>query len=144
MHLDDDEDWHTASIDLFSVVLHEAGHALELAHSDRPGAMMYPYYHVTTGLTDDDIAGIGALYGTTAAARPPPSNPPTPTPPANPPANPSLPRPSTTPTTPQSSNDTVPPILQIQSPGSTVVSTNAASIAVNGTAPDNAGAASVS
>ena len=64
MHLDADEDWHAGNdTDLFSVVLHEAGHALGLGHSDRPGAVMYPYYRFASGLTDDDIAGIQNLYG---------------------------------------------------------------------------------
>ena len=78
MHLDADEPWHSgANVDLYSVALHEAGHALGLGHSDRPGAVMYPYYKLSTGLTDDDIAGIRALYGSNV---PPPAAPPTPTP----------------------------------------------------------------
>ena len=50
-----------------------AGHALGLGHSDRPGAVMYPYYHLAAGLTDDDIAAIRDLYGSksTTAAMPP-------------------------------------------------------------------------
>ena len=64
MHLDDDENWQVgAGIDLFTVALHEAGHALGLGHSDRPGSVMYPYYRQAAGLTADDIAGIRALYG---------------------------------------------------------------------------------
>ncbi|MCL5746586.1 MAG: matrixin family metalloprotease, partial [Acidobacteria bacterium] len=50
-------------VDLFTVALHEAGHALGLAHSDKPGSVMYPYYRQAAGLTADDIAGIRALYG---------------------------------------------------------------------------------
>ena len=43
MHLDADESWHVGSaVDLYSVALHEAGHALGLGHSDQPGAVMYP------------------------------------------------------------------------------------------------------
>src|SRR5262249_14976208 len=59
MHLDAEEDWHAGTnVDLFSVVLHETGHALGLGHSDQPGAVMYAYYYMVAGLTDDDIAGI--------------------------------------------------------------------------------------
>ena len=64
MHFDADESWHAgSSVDLFSVALHETGHALGLGHSSNPGAVMYPYYRMQTGLTSDDIAGIQALYG---------------------------------------------------------------------------------
>ena len=69
MHLDADENWQVGSgIDLFTVALHEAGHALGLGHSDRPGSVMYPYYRQAGGLTADDIAGIRALYGTRETA----------------------------------------------------------------------------
>ena len=87
MHLDAGEAWSTgADVDLFSVALHEAGHALGLGHSDRPGSVMYPYYRLLTGLTDDDIAGIRSLYG---------SNVPAPTQPL-----PTLPLPTLPPVTP--------------------------------------------
>ena len=80
------------SVDLFSVALHETGHALGLGHSSNPGAVMYPYYRMQTGLTSDDIAGIQALYGAVSA---PPS-----APPATTPAQPPAPTPVTPPVTP--------------------------------------------
>jgi hypothetical protein len=68
MHLDADEVWRVgASIDLYSVTLHELGHALGLGHSDLPSAVMYPYYKMSTKLSADDIAGIQALYGPPSA-----------------------------------------------------------------------------
>lgn len=77
MHLDDDEPWRLGvSIDLFSVALHEAGHALGLGHSDRPGSVMYPYYRQAAGLAADDIAGIRELYGSRDKPAAPPEEPP--------------------------------------------------------------------
>ncbi len=134
MHMDADENWHTgANTDLFSVALHEAGHALGLGHSDRPGAVMYPYYRFSSGLTDDDIAGIRALYGSRD------------TPPASPPPAPPTQPPPTAPTqpTPTPGGDTTPPSVKILSPGSTIISTSLASIHLSGTASDNVGVASV-
>ncbi|MFN3325343.1 MAG: matrixin family metalloprotease [Bryobacteraceae bacterium] len=63
MHFDEDETWKVgADVDVFSVALHEAGHALGLGHSDLPGAVMYPYYRKVTQLTEEDIAAILDLY----------------------------------------------------------------------------------
>jgi hypothetical protein len=63
MHFDNDENWKIgADVDVFSIALHEAGHALGLGHSDKPGAVMYPYYHQAGGLTQEDIDAILQLY----------------------------------------------------------------------------------
>ena len=64
MHFDEDELWQSGgNIDVFTVALHEAGHALGLSHSSDPSAVMYPHYiGVVSGLQPDDIAGIRSLY----------------------------------------------------------------------------------
>ncbi|MDQ6704579.1 MAG: matrixin family metalloprotease [Acidobacteriota bacterium] len=75
MHLDDDENWHSgANIDIYTVVLHETGHALGLGHSDQPGAVMYPYYRYGAQIGADDIAGIRELYGTRDQPSPKPAS----------------------------------------------------------------------
>jgi hypothetical protein len=71
-HYDEAETWVTpapgfggAGIDVVTVMAHEIGHGLGLAHSADPNALMYPFYsgrHAYLGF--DDIAGIVAKYGT--------------------------------------------------------------------------------
>ena len=74
MHFDNDESWKIgADIDLFSIALHETGHALGLGHSDRPGDVMYPYYRRVAALTQDDISAVLQLYAPQSGT--PPSNP---------------------------------------------------------------------
>ncbi len=97
MHFDDDENWRIGEeVDVFTVSLHEAGHALGLGHSDNPNSVMYPYYRRVTALTEDDIAAIRELYAAAGVpdVPPPPPNdpePPPPDPPAPPPAAPVAP-----------------------------------------------------
>jgi hypothetical protein len=141
MHFDNAESWAIGQdIDLFSVALHEAGHALGLAHSDRPGAVMYPYYRRVTALTEDDLAVARELY----AARPPatdPSDPPPPPPPPDPTPPPKPPDP--TPPKPPTRPDSVAPSLAILSPASTSTWTYDAAVALRGTARDNVGVVKV-
>ncbi|XP_060682408.1 collagenase 3-like [Hemiscyllium ocellatum] len=68
-HFDEDETWTIGAngYNLFLVAAHEFGHALGLAHSRDPGALMYPTYTYTNmdefRLSWDDVKGIQALYG---------------------------------------------------------------------------------
>jgi hypothetical protein len=48
-------------LELFPVLSHEVGHYLGLAHSNVPGTLMQEFYS-SVGLTDDDVAGICAIY----------------------------------------------------------------------------------
>lgn len=71
-------DWHVGegpaprgAFDLSNTLTHELGHCLGLAHSGRASAMMSAYSTPGTGegarhLTDDDRAGVQALYGRVA------------------------------------------------------------------------------
>jgi hypothetical protein len=73
IHLDGDENWQVGGDpDIFSVALHEVGHAIGLGHSDKPGDVMYPYYRNRAGLSDNDIHLAQLLYGLPAGAASPP------------------------------------------------------------------------
>lgn len=96
MHFNDEENWKVGSdVDVFSLALHEAGHALGLGHSDNPGAVMYPYYRMHTGLSSDDIAAIRELYASRdSSGQSAPSAPSTPGTPSAPGAPTSTPQPA--------------------------------------------------
>jgi hypothetical protein len=71
MHLDGSEDWNVgADTDIYTVALHETGHALGLGHVTTVTALMYPYYRLGEQITNDDIAGVQALYGPPNGSRP--------------------------------------------------------------------------
>ena len=73
MHFDDAESWHAGvDVDVFSVALHELGHALGLGHSDNPNDVMYPYLKIVTGLAGGDKAAILGLYAARTGTTPPP------------------------------------------------------------------------
>ncbi|XP_040316721.1 matrix metalloproteinase-20 [Herpailurus yagouaroundi] len=68
-HFDNAEKWTMGmnGFNLFTVAAHEFGHALGLAHSTDPSALMYPTYKYQHPygfhLPKDDVKGIQALYG---------------------------------------------------------------------------------
>jgi hypothetical protein len=72
MHFDNAESWRIgANTDVFSVALHELGHALGLGHSDNPNAVMYPYYSMHTTLSPLDVAAIQTMYAAQNSNAPP-------------------------------------------------------------------------
>jgi hypothetical protein len=52
-----------SAFDVYSVAVHEAGHALGLAHSTATDSVMQENYAYRTGLGASDVAAIRALYG---------------------------------------------------------------------------------
>lgn len=88
-HFDDEESWtyggDDRGTDLFSVAVHEFGHALGLSHSSSSPSIMRPYYQGAVGrdiasyvLPDDDRYGIQSIYGVKRGSPTPSPNIPTP------------------------------------------------------------------
>ena len=85
-HFDDDEKWSVTpnvGVQIINTLTHEFGHSIGLRHSRVRGAMMFPWYTPTTlSLSNDDIQGVQALYGSSvtnsAGTNRPSNNPPTP------------------------------------------------------------------
>lgn len=84
VHLDAEEDWvfrqpATEGTDLFTVLIHELGHALGLSHSSARRSVMRPYYQGPLGdplqfrLGPPDLEQITALYGRRTNDLPPES-----------------------------------------------------------------------
>jgi Matrixin len=125
-HFNNDESWKIgADVDVFSVALHETGHALGLGHSDNPADVMYPYYRMVTGLSSGDIAAVQQLYAAAGT-----SNPATPTTP------PSLPTPA-----PPSTPTVVSPLVLTIQPA--VASTNSSTFSLSGTTSGGSGTVQV-
>jgi hypothetical protein len=143
MHLNDSMTWGIGTnTDLFSVTLHELGHALGLGHSDNPNDVMYPYYKQVTGLTADDIAAVQTMYAAQAGAStstPVTAPAPTPTPAPAPTPTPA-PAPTPTPAPGPSSPAAAALALTINA---TAATTSAATVTLTGTAAGGTGTISV-
>ncbi|KAM4715757.1 matrix metalloproteinase-17 [Anableps anableps] len=104
-HFDDNESWSyggdSSTTDLFTVAVHEFGHALGLSHSSSDPSIMRPYYQGPVGdisnykLDFDDRLAIQQLYGARDKTQPGGVNPDPPLFPSPPPPRPTkLPEPS--------------------------------------------------
>lgn len=95
-HFDDDENWSyggdDGTTDLFTVAVHEFGHALGLSHSSSNPSIMRPYYQGPVErnfqLALDDRLAIQQLYGVKDAGQPGGGNPDLPRLPSPPPPRP--------------------------------------------------------
>lgn len=79
IHFDSDDLWEIGAdgsgdgvFDIFTVALHEIGHALGLGHEPGILAVMNPFYAELGALQADDIAGIQFIYGAAATGVPEP------------------------------------------------------------------------
>ncbi len=79
LHFDDEERWldsETRNVDLMTVAAHEIGHTLGLAHSNDPRALMFASYSGPRRfLSEDDVAGVQAIYGVASVPEPAPEVP---------------------------------------------------------------------